>query len=226
MATPLVKLTGPNRRVWFLSEDGETITHIRDCQKTFPLGGSSSGDNKDTWRPIQIDGTDVLTDSTTSLNFKAGTNVSITYENGELIISTTDTTYSEATPSSDGVGGSAGLMSATDKEKLTKLSGESAEDTLTDNSVALQLVQNTITYCTSDALTSLSITGADVDFVYCTITFSSPSANTQFSMPNDGYYCVGDDCSDGDFIPIANMRYNLAAMREYDRVAIYVARAL
>lgn len=226
MTTPLVKLTGPNRRVWFLSEDGETITHIRDCQKTFPLGGSASGEDKDTWRPIQIDGTDVLTDSNTSLNFKAGTNVSITYENDELIISATDTTYSEAVPSSDGVGGSPGLMSATDKEKLNKLSGESTEDTLADNSVALQLVQNTITYCTSDALTSLSITGADVDFVYCTIIFSSPSTATQFSMPNNGYYCVGDNCSEGVFTPVADMRYNLAAMREYDRIAIYVAKAL
>lgn len=35
----LVKLSGPNRRVWFLSEDGETITAIRDNQQFFKLAG-------------------------------------------------------------------------------------------------------------------------------------------------------------------------------------------
>lgn len=31
----LVKLSGPNRKVWFLSEDGVNITHIKDNQEIY-----------------------------------------------------------------------------------------------------------------------------------------------------------------------------------------------
>ena len=33
----LVKLSGPNRKVWFLSEDGENITHIKDKQNIYRI---------------------------------------------------------------------------------------------------------------------------------------------------------------------------------------------
>ncbi len=36
----LVKLSGPNRKVWFISEDGETISYIRDNQQMYKLAGS------------------------------------------------------------------------------------------------------------------------------------------------------------------------------------------
>ena len=42
---PLVKLYGANRRVWFLSEDGETITAIKDLQKVYKFGGGSEKDS-------------------------------------------------------------------------------------------------------------------------------------------------------------------------------------
>lgn len=42
---PLVKLYGANRRVWFLSEDGETITAIKDLQKVYKLGGGPEKDS-------------------------------------------------------------------------------------------------------------------------------------------------------------------------------------
>ena len=35
----LVKLSGPNRKVWFISEDGETISYIRDNQQLYKLAG-------------------------------------------------------------------------------------------------------------------------------------------------------------------------------------------
>lgn len=65
-----------------------------------------------TWRPIQVNGTAALSDSTTTLNLKAGSNVSISNSSGTVTIAATDTTYSAATTST------AGLMSAADKAKL------------------------------------------------------------------------------------------------------------
>lgn len=46
----LVKLTGPNRKVWFLSEDGETITHIKDNQNIYKLGMPPISEQKE--KPI------------------------------------------------------------------------------------------------------------------------------------------------------------------------------
>ena len=45
---PILKLHGPNRRVWFLTEDGETISHIRDNTRTYKFGGSSQTSDSDT----------------------------------------------------------------------------------------------------------------------------------------------------------------------------------
>ena len=55
-----------------------------------------------------------------TLTLTAGSNVTITADttNDAVTIAATDTTYSNATPSTSGTGGSAGLMSAVDKEKL------------------------------------------------------------------------------------------------------------
>lgn len=51
----------------------------------------------------------------------AGANITIETVNDALTISATNTTYSAATPSSSGAGGTAGLLSATDKEKLDSI---------------------------------------------------------------------------------------------------------
>jgi hypothetical protein len=48
----------------------------------------------------------------------AGTNVGIAIDNDKITFSATDTTYSAATPSTSGVGGTDGLLTAADKEKL------------------------------------------------------------------------------------------------------------
>lgn len=57
---------------------------------------------------------------TDTLTFTAGSNVTITPDstNDTITIAATDTTYSVATASTAGVGGTDGLLSATDKEKL------------------------------------------------------------------------------------------------------------
>lgn len=94
-------------------------------------GRVTSGDNTDidtnTWRNIYVDGTSEVGTGidTKAINFKAGSNVAISYvaagtgsgKSGnanyfDIVISATDTTYSNATQSV------AGLMSATDKAKL------------------------------------------------------------------------------------------------------------
>lgn len=68
--------------------------------------------NTNTWRPIQVNGTAALSDSTTTLNLKAGSNVTISNSSGTVTITATDTTYSTATTAANG------LMSSTDKSKL------------------------------------------------------------------------------------------------------------
>ena len=94
-------------------------------------GRVTSGDNTDidtnTWRNIYVGGTSKVGTGidTKAINFKAGSNVSISYaaagtgsgQSGnanyfDVVISATDTTYSAATQSA------AGLMSAADKIKL------------------------------------------------------------------------------------------------------------
>lgn len=94
-------------------------------------GRVTSGDNSDTdtntWRNIYVGGTSKVGTGidTKAINFKAGSNVSISYvaagtgsgQSGnanyfDVVISATDTTYSAATQSV------AGLMSAADKKKL------------------------------------------------------------------------------------------------------------
>lgn len=255
MSKALVKLTGPNRKVWFLSEDGETINAIKNNQEVYKFSGSGSDtptaepvytykgskatyeelpteDNAvgdvwnvvaahegyaagmnyawsgtewdaigglytDTWRPIQVDSSDAITDSSTTLNLVPGDNISLSTSGGDITISTT------------------GI--------------ESAETTLTGTNLSFSLSNNTIYYCTSDSITNLyieGVAGREIDFKYAVVIFNSPSTATQFGMPAE-WYCAGDDCDGaGAFTPVANMRYNLAVQAEYDRIAIYVMKAL
>ena len=76
------------------------------------LGYTPPQTDTDTHRPIKVNGTQVLGDNVTAVDFAAGTNVTITESSGVITISADDTTYNNATSSS------AGLMSASDKEIL------------------------------------------------------------------------------------------------------------
>ena len=145
MLKPIFSLSGPNRRVKFLSEDGETISHIKDKERVYPIGGSP---------------------------------------------------------------------------------GESKIETEEAASITLTLAHNTVYECTNEAITDLTIAGVEKDFIYATIIFVSPSTATTFAVPETGWYCVGDGCVDGEFTPKADMRYNLAVNKEFDRIAVYVAEAL
>lgn len=104
----------------------------------------------------------------------------------------------------------------------------------TDSSASVTitaLADNTVYQLTNSALTALSITGLATGFVQAAITFTSGSTQTAFSVPADGgtasttWRCIGEDCSNGSFVPVADKRYNLAIYQEADRVAVYVMNA-
>lgn len=90
-----------------------TKTSVANTWVLIPSGDESF---TDTWRGIKVNGTEKLASSITSgeVDFVEGSNVQITFDTtgNKIIISATDTTYSEATQSTSG------LMSASDKTKL------------------------------------------------------------------------------------------------------------
>ena len=45
-----------------------------------------SSDNTNTWRPIQVGGTDKLTDSSTKINFASSGSASVSYSGGTITI--------------------------------------------------------------------------------------------------------------------------------------------
>ena len=67
--------------------------------------------NTDTWRPIKYSST-TLSDNTTTLEFIAGTNVGLSFTNGQLTISATDTntTYTLSLPTTGEHAGQLGLV--------------------------------------------------------------------------------------------------------------------
>ena len=73
--------------------------------------------NSNTWRKVQLNGTDKLGTGTGTnpLNIKAGSNMTITESSGTFTFAATDTTYSNASQSA------AGLMSATDKTRVDNM---------------------------------------------------------------------------------------------------------
>lgn len=116
-----------------------------------------------------------------------------------------------------------GLMTSADKQTLAGL----VTTTITNagDPVTLTLANNTVYELTATALTSLTLSGVATGFEYASVTFTSGSTATVFSMPATGWYCIGAACSSGTFTPEASMRYNLAICQEADRIAVYVMEA-
>ena len=107
-------------------------------------GKIPSNPNTDTHRVIKVDGTQALASNTTALDLKSGSNVTITDGgSGAITIAATDTTYSAATQSADG------LMSSTDKTKLDGIAAGATANAGTVTSVA-----------TGTGLTGGTITGS------------------------------------------------------------------
>lgn len=117
-----------------------------------------------------------------------------------------------------------GLMTSADKQKLEGL--VTTTETNSGDPVALTLANNTVYKLTATALTSLTLSGVETGFEYASVTFTSGTTATVFSMPASGWYCIGAACSSGTFTPEASMRYNLAIDQEDDRIAVYVMEAM
>lgn len=94
----------------------------------FPVSGGSSTDT-DTWRKIQLNGTDKLGTgiNTNPLNIKAGTNMTITESGGTFTFAATDTTYESKSAASGGTA----VSLCTTGEKYTWNSKQNALPTTT-----------------------------------------------------------------------------------------------
>ena len=97
--------------------------------------------NSNTWRPIQVNGAAALSDSTTTLNLKAGSNVSISNSSGTVTIAATDTTYSSLAATSGGTA----VSLVTTGEKYTWNSKTSNTGTVTKVSTGVGLTGGDIT---------------------------------------------------------------------------------
>ena len=75
-------------------ETGDTLNQaIGKLEKAIENKPSS-----DTWRPVKVDGTDFITDTSTALNLNTGANVTLTTgASGTITVSAQDTTYTAAT---------------------------------------------------------------------------------------------------------------------------------
>lgn len=83
-----------------LSVSGTTITYTKGNGTT----GTITTTDTNTRRAIQVNDTQILSStSTTALNLKAGSNVSLSHSGGAVTISATDTTYGKASSSADGL---------------------------------------------------------------------------------------------------------------------------
>ena len=100
-----------------------------------------SNPNSNTWRPIQVNGAAALSDSTTTLNLKAGSNVSISNSSGTVTIAATDTTYSSLAAESGGTA----VSLVTTGEKYTWNSKTSNTGTVTKVSTGVGLTGGDIT---------------------------------------------------------------------------------
>ena len=114
-------------------------------------------------------------------------------------------------------------MTAADKQTIAGL--VTTTETSSTATQTLTLANNTVYELTATALSSLTLSGVATGFEYASVTFTSGTTATVFSMPASGWYCVGAACSSGTFTPEASMRYNLAVCQEADRIAVYVMEA-
>ena len=106
-----------------LVDDANSTNKFVTAADITKLSGIETGAevNQNAFSSVKIGSSTIEADAKTdTLEFIAGSNVTVTPDtvNDAITISATDTTYSVATPSSSGVGGTDGLLSATDKEKI------------------------------------------------------------------------------------------------------------
>lgn len=98
-----------------------TVGSVGGVDLKFTMPGNP---NTNTWRPIQVGGTDKLTDSSTKINFAGSGATSVSYSNGTVTISSTDTTTS--------INGKTGAIAAADIATVLTGAGYKLTDTDTN----------------------------------------------------------------------------------------------
>ena len=102
----------------------------------------------DTWRPVQVNGSEILGSSTSSsvLNLKAGSNVTLTNSSGEVTIAATDTTYTSESAASGGT--TLSLVTTGEKytwnEKQAKLTTTYVNDGTINKSIGFDVSGNLV----------------------------------------------------------------------------------
>ena len=104
---------------------------------------------------------------------------------------------------------------------LTTASIKSAEVTDATATPTFTLANNTIYSCTNSAITTLTISGVVTGFEYATVDFNSGSTAAAVDIPS-GWVCIGEDCSNNAFVPVASKAYSMAIRQRFDGVRVYV----
>lgn len=147
----------------------------------------SGDDIEDTWRPINLEGTQILTNgnTTSELNFIAGDNISITNSDGSLTFEATDTTYGAEkgiTLSADKKFGHTNSISKVTTEGLYKIAYDEYGHITSTASFSLPVVNdNTLTMSTSGTGLSGSATftaNSNKDATF-TVTLDSNAEGTR-----------------------------------------------
>ena len=104
---------------------------------------------------------------------------------------------------------------------LTTAQVKSAEVTDTTATPTFTLANNTIYSCTNSAITTLTISGVVTGFEYATVVFDSGSTAAAVDVPS-GWVCIGEDCNNNAFVPVASKSYNLAIVNRMGAIRVYV----
>ena len=142
------------------------------CWVYIPAGD----DVEDTWRNVKVNRTELLFNaiSTGAVNFKNGSNVTITGSGNDITIAATDTTYESKTAAQNGTAVS--LVTTGEKytwnNKQNALSTQTAYTAVGSASAIPVITTNTLGQVTSITTTAVSIPSVDQ-------TYSSSSTNAQ-----------------------------------------------
>ena len=104
---------------------------------------------------------------------------------------------------------------------LTTAQIKTAQVTDDTTTPTLTLANNTIYSCTNSAITTLTISGVVTGFEYATVEFDSGSTAAAIDIPS-GWVCIGEDCSNNAFVPVASKSYNLAVVNRMGAIRVYV----
>ena len=104
---------------------------------------------------------------------------------------------------------------------LTTAQIKTAQVTDATATPTITLANNTIYSCTNSAITMLTISGVVTGFEYATVEFDSGSTAAAIDIPS-GWVCIGEDCTNNAFVPVADKAYNMAIVNRMGAIRVYV----